>query len=44
VAVKAKKAVRHRSAVTGRYVTETRANKYPRTTIRETDKARRKRA
>ena len=38
----AKKQVRHRDAGTGKYVTEQYAKKHPKTTVKETDKVRKK--
>jgi hypothetical protein len=40
---KPKTRTRHRSAITGRYVTEHYAKRHPKTTVKETDKVVRKR-
>jgi len=34
---------KHRSAITGRYVTEEYAKKHPKTTVKETDRPKKKR-
>ena len=42
IMVKQKKVTHHRSADTGRYVTEEYARKHPKTTVKETDKVKQK--
>lgn len=38
----AKKIIRHRNAITGHYVTKEYAEKHPTTTVKETDKPKKK--
>ena len=40
----AKKKRKYRSAITGRYVTEKYAKKHPKTTVKETDRPRKKKS